>query len=73
MARVLGRSPATVSRELMRKNSSAVGYASVGAEALSAARRSAGRCPPALPAKRLLAGCRTVLEWKWSRSRYRAH
>jgi transposase len=41
MARILGLSPATVSRELTR-NSSAVGYASVPAKTLSIARRSAG-------------------------------
>ncbi|WP_258879304.1 helix-turn-helix domain-containing protein [Paraburkholderia sp. BL6669N2] len=47
MARILGRSPATVSRELTR-NSSPAGYASVPAEALGAARRSAGRRPTKL-------------------------
>src|SRR5471032_2056927 len=55
MARMLGRSPPTVSRELTR-NSSAVGYASLPAQALSVARRSVGSPPQqALPAKRLLA------------------
>jgi len=54
MARILGRSPATVSGELTR-NRSAVGYASVLAKRLSVARRSAGRRPNALPAKRWLA------------------
>ncbi|RKR31653.1 helix-turn-helix protein [Paraburkholderia sp. BL17N1] len=55
MARILGRSSATVSRELTR-NSSSARYASMPAEALSAARRSAGPPPhQALPAKRLLA------------------
>jgi transposase, IS30 family len=44
MALILGRSPATISRELMR-NSSATGYASVPAEARSTARLSAGRRP----------------------------
>ncbi|WP_087648218.1 helix-turn-helix domain-containing protein [Caballeronia choica] len=47
MARILRRSPATVSREL-RRNSAPAGYASVRAEALSAARRSAGRRPEKL-------------------------
>jgi len=66
MALMLGRSPATISRELMR-NGSATGYASVPAQALSAARRSAGR----RPAKLCLQGVRwrvvvTLLEWKWS-------
>ena len=66
MARILGRSPGTVSRELTR-NSSAVGYASVPAEALSVARRSAGRRPNKLC---LQSVCwrivLTLLEWKWS-------
>jgi IS30 family transposase len=66
MARILGRSPATVSRELTR-NSSPAGYASVPAEALSAARRSAGRRPTKLC---LQSVCwrivLTLLEWKWS-------
>jgi transposase, IS30 family len=66
MARILGRSPATVSRELTR-NSCSAGYASVPAETLSAARRSAGR----RPAKLCLQGVcwrvvLTLLEWKWS-------
>src|SRR5690242_20981558 len=73
MARMLGRSPSTVSRELTR-NSSPAGYASVPAQALSAARRSAGR----RPAKLCTQGVRwrvvlTLLDWKWSPSRYRAH
>jgi transposase, IS30 family len=66
MARILGRSPATVSRELTR-NSSAVGYASVPAKTLSVARRSAGRRPNKLC---LQSVCwrvvLTLLEWKWS-------
>ncbi len=66
MARILGRSPATVSRELAR-NSSPAGYASVPAEALSTARRSAGRRPTKLC---LQSVCwrivLTLLEWKWS-------
>jgi IS30 family transposase len=66
MARMLGRSPSTVSRELTR-NSSPAGYASVPAEALSAARRSAGRRPAKLC---LQSVCwrvvLTLLEWKWS-------
>ena len=66
MARILGRSPATVSRELTR-NSCPAGYASVPAETLRAARRSAGR----RPAKLCLQGVcwrvvLTLLEWKWS-------
>ncbi|SAL68072.1 integrase catalytic subunit [Caballeronia humi] len=66
MARILGRSPATVSRELTR-NSSPAGYASVPAEALSAACRSAGRrsaklCLQSVCWRVVL----TLLEWKWS-------
>ncbi|CAL8477036.1 transposase (plasmid) [Caballeronia sp. S22] len=66
MARMLGRSPSTVSRELTR-NSSPAGYASVPAQALCAARRSAGRGP----AKLCTQGVRwrvvlTLLDWKWS-------
>ena len=66
MARMLGRSPSTVSRELTR-NSSPAGYASVPAQALCAARRRAGRGP----AKLCTQGVRwrvvlTLLDWKWS-------
>ena len=66
MARILGRSAATVSRELSR-NSSAVGYSSQPAQALSVARRTAGRRPNKLC---LQSVCwrivLTLLEWKWS-------
>ncbi|MGF6609270.1 IS30 family transposase [Paraburkholderia sp. WSM4175] len=66
MARILGRSPATVSRELTR-NSSPAGYASVSAEALSAARRSAGRHPTKLCLQSVCGRIvLTLLEWKWS-------
>src|SRR5471032_2172023 len=61
MARILGRSPATVSRELTR-NGSALGYSSQPAQALSVARRSAGRRPNKLCWQVVL----TLLEWKWS-------
>jgi len=66
MARILGRSPGTISRELMR-NSSPVGYASVPAAALCSARRSASRqpaklCPQSVCWRIVL----TLLEWKWS-------
>uniref|UniRef100_UPI003898EF03 helix-turn-helix domain-containing protein n=1 Tax=Caballeronia glebae TaxID=1777143 RepID=UPI003898EF03 len=46
MARMLGRSPSAVSRELTR-NSSPTGYSSVPAQALCTARRKAGRGRPA--------------------------
>src|SRR5471032_1488152 len=66
MARILGRSAATVSRELSR-NSSALGYSSQPAQALSVARRTAGRRPNKLC---LQSVCwrivLTLLEWKWS-------
>jgi IS30 family transposase len=66
MARILGRSPGTISRELMR-NSSSVGYTSVPAAALCSARRSASRpraklCPQSVCWRIVL----TLLEWKWS-------
>ena len=66
MARILRRSPATVSRELKR-NSSPAGYASVPAEALRASRRGAGRratklCPQGVCWRIVL----TLLEWRWS-------
>ncbi|MEA3116129.1 MAG: transposase, family [Caballeronia sp.] len=66
MARILGRSPGTISGELMR-NSSPIGYASVPAAALCSARRSASRHPAKLC---LQSVCwrivLTLLEWKWS-------
>ena len=66
MARILGRSPATVSRELTR-NSSAVGYSSQPAQALSVARRSAGRRPNKLCLQTVCwRVVLTLLEWKWS-------
>src|SRR6195952_4208270 len=66
MARILGRSPGTISRELMR-NSSSVGYTSVPAAALCSARRGASRpraklCPQTVCWRIVL----TLLEWKWS-------
>jgi IS30 family transposase len=66
MARILGRSPGTISRELMR-NSSPIGYASVVAAALCSDRRSASRqpaklCPQSVCWRIVL----TLLEWKWS-------
>jgi IS30 family transposase len=66
MARMLGRSPATVSRELAR-NCGPDRYASVPAQALSVARRVAGRRPAKLDAQgvtwRIVL---TLLDWKWS-------
>lgn len=66
MARILGRSPATVSREVTR-NSSPADYASVPAEAVSAPHRGAVRRPAKLC---LQSVCwrivLTLLDWKWS-------
>lgn len=65
-ARMLGRSPATVSRELAR-NRRFDSYASVPAQALSVARRIAGRPPAKLDPQgvtwRIVL---TLLDWKWS-------
>jgi IS30 family transposase len=66
MARMLGRSPATVSRELAR-NCRFDSYASLPAQALSVARRIAGRPPAKLDPQgvtwRIVL---TLLDWKWS-------
>ena len=66
MARMLKRSPATVSRELAR-NSGPEHYASMPAQALSVARRAAARRPAKLDPQgvtwRIVL---TLLDWKWS-------
>jgi len=66
MARTLGRSASTVSRELTRNTCSAVGYASAPAQSLSTSRPRAARHVPSCTLK----ACRgawyfTLLEWKW--------
>jgi len=74
MARILGRSRGTISCELMMRNNSPNGYASVPAAALFSTRRSASRHPAKLcPQSVCWHIVRTLLEWKWSPSRYRAH
>lgn len=66
IASMLGRSPATVSRELAR-TCRFDSYASVPAQALSVARRIAGRPPARLDPQgvtwRIVL---TLLDWKWS-------
>src|SRR5258708_14888650 len=67
MARTLGRSGSTVSRELARTTGSAVGYASAPAQSLSMSRREAARpCPKLLPQSVSWRVVFTLLEWKWS-------
>src|SRR5258706_2308752 len=67
MARTLGRSAATVSRELARNTCPAVGYASAPAQTLSAARREAARPPGKLHAQSVAwRVVLTLLAWKWS-------
>jgi len=67
IARTLGRSAATVSRELARNTCPTVGYASALAQARCTSRRAAGRPPAKLHvhgvAWRVVL---TLLEWKWS-------
>src|SRR6202051_2127513 len=67
MARTLGRSASTVSRELTRNTCSGVGYASAPAQSLSTSRREAARpCPKLHPQSVSWRVVLTLLEWKWS-------
>src|SRR5260370_2093676 len=67
MARALGRSASTVSRELTRNTCSVVGYASAPAQSLSTSRREAARpCPKLHPQSVSWRVVLTLLEWKWS-------
>jgi len=67
MARTLGRSASTVSRELTRNTCSAVGYASAPAQSLSTIRREVARpCPKLHPQSVSWRVVLTLLEWKWS-------
>jgi transposase, IS30 family len=67
MARTLGRSAATVSRELARNTCPSVGYASVSAHVLSTTRRQAARPRVKLHAQSVAwRVVLTLLDWKWS-------
>ena len=67
MARTLGRSASTVSRELARNACPSMGYASAPAQALSTSRREAARPRPKLhPQSVSWRIVLTLLEWKWS-------
>jgi len=67
MARRLGRSQGTISREIGRNSDADLGYASVSAQALSQARRGAARPAPKLDLQGTLWGVlMTLLDWKWS-------
>ncbi|AME28299.1 IS30 family transposase [Burkholderia sp. PAMC 26561] len=66
MARILGRSASTLSREL-RRNSSVLGYVPAAAHALSLARRSNSAGAPKLgPHSACWRVVLTLLEWRWS-------
>src|SRR6202051_2284131 len=67
MARTLGRSASTVSRELTRNTCSVVGYAAAPPQALSRSRREGARpCPKLHPQSMSWRVVLTLLEWKWS-------
>src|SRR5258708_4381196 len=67
MARTLGRSGATVSREVARNTCATLGYASAPAQTLSTARREAARPPGKLHAQSVAwRVVLTLLAWKWS-------
>ncbi|WP_143325593.1 helix-turn-helix domain-containing protein, partial [Caballeronia sordidicola] len=66
MARILGCSASTLSREL-RRNSSVLGYVPAAAHALSSARRADTVTTPKLgPHSACWRVVLTLLEWRWS-------
>ncbi|WP_225977277.1 IS30 family transposase [Paracidovorax avenae] len=67
IARLLGRSPSTVCRELARNSTSRDGYALQSAQAACQARRTAARPAPKLhPHSRLWRIVCDLLLWRWS-------
>ena len=67
MARTLGRSAGTVSREIARNTCERDGYASERAQAMSRARRTQCRPRPKLDPQHALWGMvLSLLDWKWS-------
>ena len=67
MARLLGRSPSTISREIKRNAHSAKGYASHTAQVRCFARRRAARPTPKLDTRSVCWDVvLTLLDWRWS-------
>jgi len=67
MARALGRSPSTVTRERQRNTLTALPYGSHTAQVTCASRRVAARPPRKLDFNGVgWATVRTLLDWKWS-------
>ncbi len=66
-ARALGRSPATISRELSRNADAEGAHASLPAQALSQTRRVEARGAPKLDPDHVLWSTKlTMLDWNWS-------